>query len=466
LKGATRTRAQLGLLLLALITSSVLRAWWIQVADGAPRSDAKQYFNLAKQLASTGSYAFDDGATAFWPVGYPAALSMAFRAFGAKASVGRLFNLLLGVGSLICFYHAARGARLSRWAALLAVWLAALSPVYLTYTSLTVSETYFNFAMLLGCAIALGPRVTRRRLLLAGLVFGCAALTRPHGVLLPIVVGVLGADRLSAAGTRTLFLVCGLLLAMSPWWVRNALAFGAFVPISTNGGLNLFIGNNPHANGGYRLDAAVLAPVLVRFPDPEGPNGGQQELEYDRFAAQLARAYIREHPAEALARIPSKLAHMFTTDLSGLEWARPKAREKRARMLGLSEPLAIHNRALRMGAAIGLLWTLARCLALAIRRPLHGDTASHALAIGLLPAAVVASFTAIHIIYFGAPRFQFPLLPWFELSAATGLAGIYDLARRGLATCVRRGLARSSVTAAREREPIRARPASSGERWR
>jgi hypothetical protein len=99
------TRTHIGLLVAATLAATILRSFWIDIADGAPRSDAKQYFAIAKHLALTGSYAFTGGPTAFWPVGYPAALGLLFRIFGASALVAGLFNVVLSVASLGCLYR-------------------------------------------------------------------------------------------------------------------------------------------------------------------------------------------------------------------------------------------------------------------------------------------------------------------------------------------------------------------------
>src|SRR5688500_14346139 len=100
---------QVFLLVAALIVGVALRVWWIHHANGFPRSDAKIYFAMAKKLAATGTYEFQSGRTAFWPIGYPAALSLVFRAFGSTLAQARAFNLILGGATLLCVYFAALG---------------------------------------------------------------------------------------------------------------------------------------------------------------------------------------------------------------------------------------------------------------------------------------------------------------------------------------------------------------------
>jgi hypothetical protein len=66
-----------------------------------------------------------------------------------------------------------------------------------------------------------------------------------------------------------------------PWWIRNQRAFGGFVPIANNGGVNLYIGNNPLATGGYRLDRAVMAQLPSEVGQGWLGSGGPKEYQID-----------------------------------------------------------------------------------------------------------------------------------------------------------------------------------------
>lgn len=163
-----------------MLLGAALRAGWIGLLAGDPVFDAKTYLELAKQLASACEYSHEGQATAYWPVGYPAALGAFFLVVGVKLSSAWLLNLAAGVGSLFCLHRIATSLGLSRRVADCAVFLAAINPVYITYASLAVTETYFVFLVLLGTVLSVGSKVSSRRLVLGGALFGCAALTRPQ----------------------------------------------------------------------------------------------------------------------------------------------------------------------------------------------------------------------------------------------------------------------------------------------
>lgn len=116
-----------------------------------------------------------------------------------------------------------------------------------------------------------------RRLGAAGLLFGAAGLLMPQLLLVPVFTAVALAGR----GWRRWFgavlpLAAGVVLAVAPVTVRNALAGYDFVPISSSGGYNYYIGNNRAATG------------LIGLP-PEQAEAGvtsveQQQAFQQRFA--------------------------------------------------------------------------------------------------------------------------------------------------------------------------------------
>src|SRR5207302_946815 len=82
---------------------------------------------------------------------------------------------------------------------------------------------------------------------------GLSALTAPQ--LIVFVRVALLCDLLVCKANRPQVLRAGVTIAgisavmIAPWVVRNFLALGGFVPLRSNLGLELFIGNNPDADG-------------------------------------------------------------------------------------------------------------------------------------------------------------------------------------------------------------------------
>ena len=244
-------------------------------------SDARSYARAALELAAGHGYRDRDLPTAYYPVGYAATLSLFHRLWGPEPVVARMANVCLSVLTLLGLYASARSLTRSRAAALLALLGFALYPADIAYTSLTLSQPAFNAFALAGVALCVWFRPARNwAIVLGGVLLGCATLNRSQGLALPVLLGLLWCfDRARpqrrAAGVLALAFVCTL----APWTIRNAYHLQAFVPVSTNGGINLYIGNNPGARGRYRYSAKLEAALVTGLSGPR--RGGPNEVIVD-----------------------------------------------------------------------------------------------------------------------------------------------------------------------------------------
>src|SRR5262249_19131582 len=93
----------------------------------------------------------------------------------------------------------------------------------------------------------------------------------------------------------------GFANGLAPWTVRNYQTFGEPVPVVDSVYLDLWVGNNPDADGGPMTDA------MRRTPHAEGLRAiKSQPRRYDRCFA-YALDEVREHPQETLQRRLSAL---------------------------------------------------------------------------------------------------------------------------------------------------------------
>src|SRR5262249_55511254 len=104
------------------------------------------------------------------------------------------------------------------------------------------------------------------------------------------------------------FLYISLLLVVLPWTIRNALVFQHFIFVSTNGGINLLIGNNPHATGAYIWNEEVSAPV----------RDIEDEYERNRTAGAETLKYIKNNLLCTVMLWPNKLLRMYLYDTEGV----------------------------------------------------------------------------------------------------------------------------------------------------
>jgi Flp pilus assembly protein TadD len=97
-------------------------------------------------------------------------------------------------------------------------------------------------------------------------------------------------------------------MAVAGATIRNYAASGDFVLISSNAGINLFIGNNPEANGRVATDIPGLGPFGTCYDYPALVRSLEHKLgrkltdsEVSSYFAGEAWKFIRAHPARAIS---------------------------------------------------------------------------------------------------------------------------------------------------------------------
>ncbi len=261
--------------------------------------DPNSYLNLAKGLlAGEGLVIHEPYFGGAWYALFPPLYPLLLAGWGAFA--GFATPSVLALGTLIDGAAAGLivllGNRLgSAVAARRAAWLYLLWPSVLFSAPLAQKE---GLCVLLILALALAwidRRSGWRGALALGLPAGLLALTQPGEVTLAALFGLVLVRRIGlwpmlAAGLRGALVTVVVLL---PWWIRNAIVFHAFVPLTTAGGASLWIGNNPDATGNWEPPPASLK--------------GIPELAYGKRIGAIARIWIETHPVAFLRLTVTKL---------------------------------------------------------------------------------------------------------------------------------------------------------------
>ncbi len=205
---------------------------------------------------------------------YPWFVSAVYRIFGPGLTAVRAVQALLG--TLTCGFMMASTRRLFRssTAGILAGVIFALYLPAIFYEGVLAPPTLilflnalFIFLMIPESRYPAGPR-----LLLAGFILGLSVVAKPVALLmLPFAImhlllrirkfeGGRLADRkrewaasLKTLSVNTVILGFGLLIAITPLTIRNARLTGEFIPLTTGGGINFYIGNNPESTGFYSV---------------------------------------------------------------------------------------------------------------------------------------------------------------------------------------------------------------------
>src|ERR1700722_18686858 len=239
------------------------------------------------------------GPTALLAPGYPAVIALVFRVFGSftfPAAIAVMgMQVLFSAGTVLLIMLVARRCFDSRTADLAGGFWAVSLP--LLWMPTIFWETCLSTLLLVGM-IALVLRCEQKpgRFLwvLLGGYCGLAGLVNP--ALLLALLALLGWAAWQTRKTLRYSPLLGLLvllLVFAPWPIRNARALGAFIPLRSTVGFELWMGNRAGATG--FLDESLFPLFNRRELDLYASRG---EVAYMRDKSAQAKTYIRAHPAE------------------------------------------------------------------------------------------------------------------------------------------------------------------------
>lgn len=193
-----------------------------------------------------------------------------------------------------------------------AAWLASLHPPLSWVSAYALTESLFAF-LALGCVAVLSPLVDRRAgpargsneawvALRAGALSGIGCLTR--GLMLFFVpLAAFAMVRSRRASAVCAFLV-GAALVLAPWAARNAAVHGRFIFVSSEGGVNFWIGNHPQAVG--EGDMAANPQIKRANEDFRARHPGLTAEQLEPYYYQEAFAWIKNEPVAWLALLARK----------------------------------------------------------------------------------------------------------------------------------------------------------------
>ncbi len=238
---------------------------------------------------------------------YPYALGLLYAVFGHSLAAVYLFQVALAVAGCWALYRAGRlmgGERVGLAAAGLAAFCGPF--VFHDVQILKESAAVATVSFLLWSLAA-------RRWLVAGILLGILALLRENALLLlPFLLPLAGSKGfVRKAGA----LIGGLVLVLVPVALRNGLVGGDFLPTTSQGGVNFYIGNNPEADGTYRpIVPGKQIPALERAEPAriaEGELGRKLTAgEVSSFWMRKALSWAASHPGGFL-RLQLRKLGMF-----------------------------------------------------------------------------------------------------------------------------------------------------------
>jgi alpha-L-fucosidase 2 len=389
------------LLLGMLATGLIVRLAAVMLFHPPLFSDDLDYVALGNSIAHGNGYQIDGHPTAYRPPGYPLLLAFSFRLFGESlvpVRVGQAFADLLS-----CFLVYALGRRLfTERAGLIGCAIFALFPVQILYVPIMMTETVFTTLLLLYLLLCTGEKASWKMSIVAGVVLGAATLVRPTVLLLPAAVFAVQWKRVRtpAESLRALVLTgAGILIVVFPWLVRNYDEFGRMA-LTSNTGVNFWMGTHSGASGSYS------------FPNGNPLLTATDEFDQSDLGVRLGIAFIQKHPIEYGSLLAKKWAHFFSVDywlLLSMHYQPDfRAAPNAGVVFGkfpLADVLALHLpfAAVLLAATFGLC-----CHAHDDRRGI------------LFLFAPCAYWILVHLLFYAAARYRFPVVPLFMIGAAYG----------------------------------------------
>lgn len=359
---------------------------------------------------------------------YSYLLAVLLALFGRTGGVvaGRLLSVACGIAVVALVARAGErlGGSRAAWGAGLAAALsgtaiffdAVLLPVSLTTLLLLLVAARLDLARTAGSDERWKP------LAAAGALLGLVALIRADGLLAAAAAALWAgfAARRPAWGeprpwrAAALVLVPALLVVL-PATARNVLVARDPVLISWNGGINLYMGNDPgfdQASGNWNPDLAWM-----RLYDTPAELGGTRGADHQRFFVGQALQAAADRPLTTL-RLLGEKALLW---MSGYEIANNQRFEDAARHSPVLAALLRQGRYLAL--PFGLLAPLiAAGLVLGGRRGAGAASAWLTLA---------AAWIVTPILFFNTARFRLPAIALLLAPAALGWARFPDALRGG-----------------------------------
>ncbi len=250
-----KVKERLALLAIFVLALSLRVLYTLQSQDNpyflAPTMDAQYHLDWAEAILRGES--FVEGAYFRAPV-YPWFLAGLLWLFEGDLLWVRLAQDFIGALSVLLLFAVARRA-FDTSTGLLAALMGACYWMWIYFDAellLPVLEIPTALLAIL-CGLRLAEQRSARRALELGLACGLAAIVRPNILLLAPLLGLwilfLGRETWIARLRLTALAALGLFLPILPITLTNGLEGRDWALISTQGGVNLWIGNNPESNG-------------------------------------------------------------------------------------------------------------------------------------------------------------------------------------------------------------------------
>ena len=423
---STVEKKELQIVFSILAIGFILRVIYILETQSSPFiqnlfSDSKIYFDWAKELSNSNKWFGKE--VFFMSPGYPYFLAFIFKFFGPSLLAVRILQALINTATIFLVYKTTKNL-FDRNTGYVAASITAVYSIFIFFSGAVFGETIQTFFVTAFIYFLSKNQENSRynKWFLSGLMLGIASLFRANilivfpALFIWIAYTFLKSENLKKELKRTLiFLFIGTAIPILPVTLNNYIAGKEFILLTSNGGINFYLGNNEKALGVYSTPKD-----FDFFMDMAGINYAQKithrELtpsESSSYWYKQGLEFISTNPIDAFSLTLKKLLFFFDDDEN------PQTsqinidffREKYSTLLKIPLPNFIF---IFLFSIAGFYYSI---------KKLNNDKIK-------LMYIILATFVVGTILFFVSGRFRIAITPLFISFAAFGMINLYNAIKR------------------------------------
>lgn len=404
-----------------IVFSLFLRLIWILKVPTVPVSDFLQYYNGAVSLVNGTGYRIYGHISAYEPVGYSLFLSIIYFFLGSSFIAAKFANLFLSCISLIFLFHISKKYIGEKYAYICTL-IYGILPLNIAYTSVISTEIIFTTFFIILIYFVLNKKSTLKSNMILGILLGVLTLIKPYMMIyqgIIFLIDIINFKSLIKPLKNFFTITLILLITISPWTIRNYVVFHKLIPVSTNGGYNLYINNNPDAIGAWRNPTKIHGNLIQKYKNKN--DNFWDEVKVDEEGKKAAFHWILQNPESFLKLGLKKVKNTFLTSDSCF-WSTDYL--STGNKFKYKSTLQLINKKIHLFTLILMILYFGLIIIKLVKGSLKSVTV-HAIII-----LNVIFFLVITFVFEGQPRYLFPLWPIFILAIVYTFKSIYSIIRK------------------------------------
>jgi 4-amino-4-deoxy-L-arabinose transferase-like glycosyltransferase len=268
------------------------------------QGDALHYIRLGYELSEGNGYTdYKTGKPfAYWPPGWPIIISIIYKIFGQNECFLHIYQTI--VSALLCsaiflLTKKVFNFRIATFAALFSILYAPFLHPQSGFVNLINDPTY-HFLLLLGLIFYFFGEKKKYCYFFCGIILGFNALVKPNGLVFPAILIptlLIKMHFRKPFFINSLLIILGFLIPLFPWTVRNYIVLERLILVSTNSGVNMYVGNATTFSNKLRQGDSYYNMIRAQG------DGYEQGQILNRRSIQFLTYNIKNHPKKFLKKL-------------------------------------------------------------------------------------------------------------------------------------------------------------------